>query len=148
MKQTTNDIKKKIEQYVHTYYWDQDINCARTMLLSLGRLFEVTIEEQTVNAAIGLHGAGGYRAQCGLVEGALMFLGIMGTNLGRTDTEISDLCYSYAEAFEKEFLSLKCYDLRITGFSENDPPHMCEKLTCKAIEFAYHYILSNKLERD
>lgn len=32
-------------------------------------------------------------------------------------------------------------ELRPTGFSESDPPHMCEKLTCNGIEFAYQYIL-------
>ena len=26
-------------------------------------------------------------------------------------------------------------------FLENTPPHMCENLTCKGIEFSYHYIL-------
>ena len=42
---------------------------------------------------------------------------------------------------EKTFGSLRCFELRPTGFSENDPPHMCENLTCKGIEFAYQYIL-------
>ena len=134
------EIAEKIEQYVHTYYWDKDINCARTMLLSLAQLFDVRIEQQTINAAIGLHGAGGYRAQCGLVEGALMFLGIWGTESNKTDAEISDLCFGYAAEFKKNFQSLECYDLRATGFSDNDPPHMCEKLTGGAIEFAYTYI--------
>ena len=32
-------------------------------------------------------------------------------------------------------------ELRPTGFSESDPPHMCEYLTCSGIEFAYQYIL-------
>jgi len=31
-----------------------------------------------LNFAIGLFGAGGYQAQCGLVEGTLMFIGILG----------------------------------------------------------------------
>ncbi len=130
----------KIAEYVHEFYWDRDINCARTMLLSLGRLFQVDIEQQTVNSAIGLHGAGGYRAQCGLVEGGLMFLGVYGIQLGKTEEEIIKLCYHYAEAFHEAFGSLGCYDLRPTGFSESDPPHMCENLTCKAIQFAYNYI--------
>ena len=42
---------------------------------------------------------------------------------------------------EKAFGSLRCLELRPTGFSENDPPHMCENLTCDGIEFAYQYIL-------
>ena len=65
-----------IQTRVHELYWNDDINCARAMLLSLGELFQMRIERQAMNGAIGLHGAGGFRAQCGLVEGALIFMGI------------------------------------------------------------------------
>lgn len=71
-----------IEKKVHELYWDCDVNCARTMLICLGELFGVTYEPQTLNAAVGLHGAGGYRAQCGLVEGSLMFAGVYLNGLG------------------------------------------------------------------
>ena len=47
----------------------------------------------------------------------------------------------YAPAFDSTFGSLRCFELRPAGFSENDPPHMCENLTCKGIEFSYQYIL-------
>ncbi len=87
----------------------------------LSELFETTVESQTIWSAVGLHGAGGYRAQCGLVEGTLMFIGIYLHVLGK-------------------------FELRSTGFSESDPPHMCENLTCKGIEFAYQYISEIKKE--
>lgn len=144
-KEINENIEDKIKQYVHIYYWEQDINCARTMLLSLANLFHVDINQQTINAAIGLHGAGGYRAQCGLVEGGLMFLGVVGYNMGKTEAEIVSLCYSYADAFKKEFQSLQCFDLRPSGLNKNDPPHMCEQITCRAITFAYQFILSQQL---
>lgn len=99
------------------------------------------VEQQTVCSAIGLHGAGKYRAQCGLVEGTLMFLGIYFQSLGKKESEIISACYNFASAFEKTFGSLRCLELRPTGFSESDPPHMCENLTCNGIEFAYQYIL-------
>ena len=130
-----------ISKRVHELYWDEDINCARTSLICLSDLFEITIEPQTFWSAIGLHGAGGYRAQCGLVEGTLMFIGIYLHILGKTEAEIVSNCYSFASAFEKKFGSLRCLELRPTGFSENDPPHMCEYLTCSAIEFTYQYLL-------
>ena len=38
------------------------INCARTALVCLSELFEIVIEPQTIWSAVGLHGAGGYRA--------------------------------------------------------------------------------------
>lgn len=134
-------MNEYIRKRVHRLYWDEDINCARTTLLCLGELFDTAIEPQTIRSAAGLHGAGGYRAQCGLVEGALMFLGLYLYELGRTEAEIVSSCYEFASAFEGTFGSLRCFDLRPGGFSENDPPHRCENLTCSGIEFAYQYIL-------
>ena len=60
--------------------------------------------------------------------------------MGKTEDEIVSACYNFASAFEKNFGSLRCFELRPTGFSENDPPHMCENLTCNGIEFAYQFI--------
>lgn len=134
-------MKECIKNRVHELYWRDDINCARTAIICLGELFETAIEQQTLWSAVGLHGAGGYRAQCGLVEGALMFIGIYLHVMGKTEDEIVAACYNFASAFEKTFSSLRCFELRPTGFSESDPPHMCENLTCKGIEFAYQYIL-------
>lgn len=54
--------------------------------------------------------------------------------------EIVSACYGFASGFEHTFGSLRCLELRPTGFSENDPPHMCEGLTCKAIWSSYRYI--------
>ena len=117
-------MEEHIKNRVHELYWNEDINCARTAIICLSELFETAVEPQTIWSAVGLHGAGGYRAQCGLVEGTLMFLGIYLHVMGKTEDETVSACYNFAFAF-----------------SENDPPHMCEKLTCKGIEFAYQYIL-------
>lgn len=129
-----------IEKRVHDLYWNKDINCARTMLISLGELFQVEIGRQAVNGAIGLHGAGGFRAQCGLVEGALLFIGIYYSDLKKSESEIISICYQYAQEFTDRFQSLRCYELRPNGFSPDDPPHLCEKLTCEAIAFARDFI--------
>lgn len=96
-----------LSKRVHDLYWSDNTNCARTMLICLSERYHVPIEQQVMKAAIGLHGAGGYRAQCGLVEGGL----------------------------------------RPTGFTLNDPPHMCEELTCKAIEFVCRH-LEETIETD
>lgn len=137
------ELEEQINAYVRRYYWEDDINCARTMLLTLCNIFNLSIELETANAAIGLHGAGGYRAQCGLVEGCLMFLGVYGTHLGLGEEKIVSLCYQFASEFEQKFKSLKCYHLRPTGFKDSDPPHMCETLTCEAIYFAHTYIVNS-----
>ena len=134
-------MKEYIRNRVHELYWEKDMNCARTTLLCLSELFEVAIEPQIMWSAVGLHGAGGYRAQCGLVEGTLMFIGIYFHRLGKTESEMVSACYNFASAFDQTFHSLRCFELRPTGFSENNPPHMCENLTCKGIEFAYQHIL-------
>lgn len=134
-------MEEYITKRVHELYWEKDINCARTTLICLSELFEIAIEPQTIYSAVGLHGAGGYRAQCGLVEGSLMFIGIYFHALGKAESEIVSACYHFASAFDKTFRSLRCSELRPTGFSENDPPHLCENLTCRAIEFAYQHIL-------
>lgn len=129
-----------IANRVHELYWKDDFNCARTTLICLGDLFSISIDERVLSAAIGMHGAGKYRAQCGLVEGTLMFIGIYFSQLGRSEDEIVSACYNFASCFEEKFGSLRCRELRPTGFSENDPPHMCEKLTCEGIEFSYDFI--------
>ena len=134
-------MKEYIRKRVHELYWNDDINCARTAIICLSELFETMAEPQTIWAAVGLHGAGGYRAQCGLVEGTLMFIGIYLHEMGQTEDEIVPACNHFASAFDKTFGSLRCLELRPLGFSESDPPHMCEKLTCDGIEFAYQYIL-------
>ena len=134
-------MKEYITKRVHELYWKEDINCARTALVCLSELFEIAIEPQTIWSTVGLHGAGGYRAQCGLVEGTLMFIGIYLHMIGKSEDEIVSACYNFASAFDREFGSLRCFELRPTGFSESDPPHMCENLTCNGIGFAYQYIL-------
>lgn len=131
-----------VAKKVHELYWGSDVNCARTSLLCLGELFGVEISGQTLRSAIGLHGAGGFRAQCGLVEGPLMFIGIYFSAKGKSEAEIADICCRFAEQFQNTFGSLRCFDLRPGGFSEDDPPHVCEELTVRAILFAYRFIES------
>lgn len=131
-----------IEQQVHELYWNKNFNCAKTMLTCLGTSFGIALDPQVLHAATGMHGAGRFRAQCGLVEGALMFIGIFGAELKRTDKDIEKLCYRFAEAFTARFGSLLCRDLRPGGFLPTDPPHACESLTVQAVSFAAAFLES------
>jgi hypothetical protein len=124
-----------IKQHVHESYWERDINCASTTLEALSHWFGLPLDEQVFDAAVGMHGAGGYRAQCGLVEGALMFVGLAGRAQGLDDEAIVAACYRFAAQFEARFGSLSCRDLRPQGFAPDNPPHLCEGLTCDAILF-------------
>lgn len=125
-----------IENKVHEYYWTHDINCATTTLKFLTQIFGLKLEQQVIDSAIGLHGAGGFGAQCGLVEGGLLFIGILGHNKNMPKDKIVAICYKFAETFQKHFGSLKCSDLRPNRNGE----HLCENLTVQAIDFSYNFI--------
>lgn len=129
-----------IEKLVHDYYWTDDFNCATTSLKILSERFSIDLFQQTIDSAIGLHGAGKYGSQCGLVEGPLMFIGILGRLKNIPDDFIINYCCSYAEEFERKFGSLNCRDLRPDGFHSENPPHMCEGLTVRAVEYAAAFV--------
>jgi len=138
------EIKKLIDERVHSYYWDEDLNCATTMLKILAEIFDVSLSKQVLDAAVGMHGAGYFQAQCGLVEGALMFLGIYGKEQGLSEEEIVDNCYYFASKFEEQFESLVCKELRPEGFKPDDPPHLCEGLSKNAVLFTANYIFADE----
>ena len=133
-------------QRVHDLYWKRNWNCARTMLVCLGETFDTPIAEQTLHAAVGMHGAGKFRAQCGLVEGALMFLGVYYGGRGADQYEVERICNAYAQAFTEKYKSLDCRDLRPGGFKDDDPPHLCAGLTLDAILFTRLFILEKNKE--
>lgn len=86
------------------------------MLRVLGAVTGQVIHEQVFAAATGMHGAGGYGAQCGLVEGGLMFLGVWGREMGKTQEWITEACNAYAQGFERRFGSLLCRGTPSPGF--------------------------------
>ena len=137
-----NQIEKvSIDEKVKEYYWKSDFNCATTNLKILAEMFSISLSDQIISASIGMHGAGKYGAQCGLVEGTLMFLGIIGKEYRFQEEAIIDQCREFAKQFEKNFKSLSCSKLRPEGFKKENPPHLCEKLTCDAIEFSKVFVL-------
>jgi hypothetical protein len=136
----TLDTQSFVQKRVESYYWNNDLNCATTNLLILSETFCVKLSDQVVDSALGMHGAGEYGAQCGLVEGTLMFLGIIGRLIGIPDKDIINSCKEFAGKFENQYSSLLCNILRPEGFSEKNPPHLCERLTCKAICFNVEFM--------
>ena len=136
-------IQQHVADIVHTRFWDDEVNCAVTSISVLSTLFEVPIDDQVFDAAYGMDGAGRYRAQCGLVEGPIMFIGVVGRRRGLPKDEIEGLCYRFAEEFERNFDSLLCRDLRPDGFREDDPPHKCEDLAVRTNTFSYTFMKDN-----
>ncbi len=138
----TDNFADIVRERVAQFYWQHDRNCATTTLCVLAELFAIELNKQTIDAAVAMHGAGKYGAQCGLVEGSIMFIGIFGRYHGNGDTSTIDACREFARKFESRFGSLLCKVLRPSGFSKEDPPHMCEQLTCAAIVFAALHVSS------
>ena len=64
----------------------------------------------------------------------------MGKAKNYSDNEIKEKCYFFAEKFEKEFGSLICKVLRPEGFKPENPPHLCEDLSKKAILFTINFL--------
>lgn len=141
-------MKELIETRVHHYYWDQDLNCAETMLKILAELFSLEINSQVFHSSIGMHGAGKYGAQCGLVEGSLMFIGLLGAARGLEKEQAVDLCREFAGRFEQRFRSLRCKELRPQGFREADPPHLCEGKSRIAIGFTAEFIQQEIISKE
>lgn len=136
-------IKELIEERVHYCYWEKDYNCAITMLKILAEIFEVELSSQVIDSAIGMHGAGKFGAQCGLVEGSLMFTSILGRRNGIAQEEIISKCYTFADEFQKRFGSLLCRELRPEGFKKDNPPHLCEEMSKRAVEFTVNFIMES-----
>ncbi len=134
------DLERWVTPRVARCYWNRDLNCTPTSLLILAEAFGVELVDQVLAAAIGMHGAGRYGAQCGLVEGGLLFTGILGRKLGLADSDIEPICHRFAASFEKIFSSLRCSDLRPGGFRADDPPHLCEPLTIRAIAHSIDFL--------
>lgn len=136
-------MEELISQRVSRYYWEEDVNCATTMLKTLAEIFNISLSQQVLDAALAMHGAGKFGAQCGLVEGSLMFMGIWGRQKGYLDQKIIDNCRIFAQSFQEGFGSLLCKELRVEGFKPENPPHLCEGLTKKAVGFTAQYIIKN-----
>ncbi len=130
----------RIDQLVRHYFRDLEINCATTTIKILGECFDLEVSPQTLDSTLGLNGAGQHGAQCGLAEGGLMFLGMIGRVRGIADDEIVAACDRYATEFEREFGSMTCSVLRPEGFKEDNPPHICEPISCRAVKFSYRFV--------
>lgn len=74
-----------------------------------------------------------------------MFIGLYYSASGMDEKQVVEACYQFAKGFEQKFGSLRCRELRPGGFSKNDPPHLCESISCQAIEHAYLFIREAEL---
>ncbi len=129
-------VQRRIDQY----FCDQELTCTISTLRILSEHFNVDVPPAVYDAATGMHGAGQYGAQCGLVEGALMFLGVVGRQRGFDEDDIVNACHDYAAYFDKRLGSLICAVLRPEGFSDDNPPHLCRDRACVALLMDIEFI--------
>ena len=142
----TDAVQQWACKRVHQCYWQDDWNCARTQLVLQCEAAQLPLPPLWAEAMAGLHGAGGYGAQCGLVEGMLVFLGLQGALAEESAEEISAHCRNFAAAYEAHFGSLLCRQLRPQGFPQDGPPHACEALTVQAVAFARQWLAAAKFQ--
>ena len=105
-------IEKLIEQRIETLFLTGENNCAMAVLRVLSEVFETPIEAQVIDAAQCMPGAGGVKHLCGLVAGALMFVGVWGAQQGLHRRALSPITRGLSEAIQQKFGSLDCRDLR------------------------------------
>jgi hypothetical protein len=134
------DYKDFVKAKIGYYFCEKDYNCAITTLRILSEYFNLPVSSQVIESAIGLGSLGNYGAQCGLIDGAVMFMGILGKEHGFDDETIAGLANEYAGEFEKKFESLSCRVLRPEGFKPENPPHLCENLAVRVICFDIEFI--------
>ncbi|MFH2035663.1 MAG: C-GCAxxG-C-C family protein [Candidatus Zixiibacteriota bacterium] len=135
-----DNIESFVNPRVEDYYHNFDHNCAMTTLYILAEYFNIKIEPQVIDSANGLGGLGEYGGQCGLVSGAIMFIGIRGRERGWDKEKILEKSREYAAQFHNKFNSLECKVLRPEGFKPENPPNICEPITCRAIKFDIEFI--------
>jgi len=134
------DIDKFIDEKIKLYHHEQKNNCAQTTLKILSEIFNIPVSKQVIDSACGLNGGGRYGAQCGLLEGALMFIGIKAGQDAKDKKYSNKSCYTYTENFNKKFQSLLCSDLRPEGFGKDVPFDKCEKLFKETLNAVIEHI--------
>jgi|GEM_PF-3477790 len=72
---SVNIMENFVKKWVTTFFQVHDYNCVRATFLRLPNILKLNCISRSWMHSVGMHGAGGYRAQCGLVEGTLLFLG-------------------------------------------------------------------------
>ncbi len=127
------DDRDLISRRVQEYFVLGDNNCAMTVLRVLSEALETPLPPATLSAGWMMPGAGGVGDLCGLVSGALMFIGVWGAAHGYHRSELKPVSMSLVEGIQAHFGSIHCRDLR----SEADG---CATLAVEFLTFTLDYL--------
>ena len=105
-------IQELIQQRVATLFSTGENNCAMTVLRVYSEIFETPVDAQVIDAAWCMPGAGGVKHLCGLVGGAVMFVGVWGAQQELHRKALSPITRALNGAIQEQFGSLDCRDLR------------------------------------
>jgi hypothetical protein len=114
----------------------EGLSCAQTMLVALASLHDTEIGSQLMDACSGLEGL---RSGCGLIDAALLFIGLYFRKLGFAKERIRELCDRYALEFARQYTSDRCSEIRRAVGAT----HGCGSLAVDAALFACRFINEN-----
>lgn len=126
----------KLKELTSEYFLNQSLNCGLTMMHCLSDFFHLPVHEQVYASVNGIMEHRDKRYQCGLYKGALMFIGIYGTEHGWSRDKINASTLMVAQAFEERYSSVHCYDIRSASFAKNPDHNLCHNLAADAVLFA------------
>lgn len=119
-----------LRDQVRVYFTSGKYNCAMTVLQVLTEVFDVPLHPQVLDAARMAPGAGGTGGLCGLVTGALMFVGLWGAKYHIPRDRLQPLTRGMVTEIRERFGSVQCEVL------END----CSKLAVEMLGFLIPYL--------
>lgn len=127
-------LEELVAARIETMYHDQSLGCAHATLKILAEALDTELSRQVYDSSVGMLGGGGhYGAQCGLVQGALMFAGVLGARQGLDEETLDKHCFDLLAGAERELGSLVCREIRPEGFAEDNPPNICEPRSVTSI---------------
>ena len=132
-----------IDKEVHENYWERDYNCATNILMLLSEIEGIKLDKQVLYSVSGLHGVDPMIAQCGLLSGGLMFLGIYSCEKNIPNSQLSKYYYDYSKYFQRKFGDTGCQNLNGNSKSLGLKPYACEDLTKDVVEFTINFIEKN-----
>jgi hypothetical protein len=134
-------LEELVAVRVEHMFHDLDLSCVHTTLKILSEVYETEVGQQIYDASAPMAGGGGcYGGQCGLIQGGVMFIGILSTQRGLDKEACDKHAFDYSAQSEKELGSLLCREIRPEGFADDNPPNLCEPRTVTSIVSTARFI--------